>query len=627
MNRYPLWKYCLIAMISIIGVLYALPNAYGEDPAVQISAHSGVAIDKRALDKVDSALSAAKLIPFKVEHEGDKSALLRFDSVEKQLAAQDALTPLLGDDYTVALNLAPATPGWLTAIGAKPMKLGLDLRGGVHFLLAIDVATLLDKRVNGDVRNVRDELRTAKIRGAAVSRSKDDTIVVQFRSKDDYKAGMTQLRQGRFQDYKVLQKLETDSNRLKLVMTPLAIQNAQNNAIEQTTNILRNRINELGVSEPIVQRQGVDRISVDLPGVQDTARAKQILGGTASIELRLVDVEHDPDLAAESKKIPATTQLYQYENRAVLLEKRVVLSGTSITGAVSSMDQYGQPAVKVRLGGGNESSFYRITKQNIGRPMAMVFIETKLTPKQENGEMKFVHEKKERIISIATIRSALPNNFEVSGLHDTQESMNLALLLRSGALPAPITIVEESTVGPSMGKDNIAKGVLSVEIGFVFIILFMLVYYRFFGFAANAALLMNLVFLVAVMSLIGATLTLPGIAGILLTLGMAVDANVLIFERIREELRNGMTPQSSISAGFDRAFSTIIDANVTTLIAAVALFALGSGAVKGFAVTLSIGLLTSMFTAIMGTRAIINLAYGNRQVKDLSIGISTSKAS
>lgn len=621
MNRYPLWKYCLIAVITVLGILYALPNAFGEDPAVQISAGSGVTISAEVLQKIDTHLTDDNLSVKSVEQEGSRGALIRFNKVEDQLAAQDLLTQKLGEDFTVALNLAPATPDWLSAIGAKPMKLGLDLRGGVHFLLAIDVDSLIEKRTNGEVRNIREELRNAKIRGANVNSTKNNRIAIQFRDNGDYKAGVKLLKP-RFPDYEIAKDSNPDDNRLIFALTPMAIQNAQNYAVEQTTNILRNRINELGVTEPIVQRQGADRIAVDLPGIQDTARAKQILGGTASVELRMVDVEHDPHIAAETRKIPATAQLYQYKGSPLLLEKRVILSGTSITGAVASVDDYAQPSVQVRLGGGGESQFYRTTKKNIGHPMAIVFIETKLVPKTVDGKMTFTAEKREKIISVATIKSALSNNFQVTGLTDSQESMDLALFLRSGALPAPISIIEESTVGPSMGKDNIMKGVRSVEIGFALIVMFMLLYYRFFGFAADVALFMNLVFLMAVMSIIGATLTLPGIAGILLTLGMSVDANVLIFERVREELRNGMTCQSSINAGFDRAFSTIIDANVTTLIAAIALFALGSGAVKGFAVTLTIGLITSMFTAIMGTRAIVNLAYGSkRQVKKLSIGI------
>jgi len=499
--------------------------------------------------------------------------------------------------------------------------LGLDLRGGVHFLLAIDMNSLLEKRINGDIRNMREELRRTKIRGAHVSSDNNQHIIIQFQNSEDTKAGMKILKLN-FPDFDVTKEGNLDKNQLTLSLTPLAMQNIQNYAVEQTTNILRNRINELGVTEPIVARLGVDRISVDLPGVQDTARAKEILGGTASIELRLVDMSHDAEIAKQTNKVPTVSQLYNYHGSPILLEKRAVLSGTSITGAIASVDEYAQPSVEVRLGGGGESQFYRVTKKNIGRPMAIVFIETKLVPHVVAGTTKFTAQKRERIISVATIRSGLANNFRITGLTDSHEAMDLALFLRSGALPAPISIIEENTVGPSMGKDNIMKGVHSVEVGFLCIIAFMLLYYRFFGLAANLALFLNLVFLVAIMSLIGATLTLPGIAGILLTLGMSVDANVLIFERIREELRRGASCQSSINAGFERAFSTIIDANITTLIAAVALFALGSGAVKGFAVTLTIGLITSMFTAIMGTRALINLVYGRkRQVKKLSIGI------
>ena len=619
MHKYPRWKYWLIILVTLLGFIYALPNIYGEDPAVQISPHSGVVLDQHVLQRISTVLTNHDIRTKAVERETEASLLIRFFSVQDQLQAQDVLNATLGEHFTVALNLAPSTPAWLSAIGAEPMKLGLDLRGGVHFLLAIDVDTLLSKRISGDIRNLRDEFRTDKIRGATIAAQKDQHISIRLRHQSDISKAVKVIKT-RFTDYDIVHHHNTDDLRLSLVMTPSAIQNAENYAVEQTTMILRNRINELGISEPIVQRQGVDRISVDLPGIQDTARAKQILGGTATVEMHLVDIDNDPIVAAETKKSPINTQLYFHENRPVLLQKRVILSGDSITGAVGSVDQYGMPAVQIRLGGGGEAQFYRMTKQNIGNPMAITYVETKLTPKTVNGKMAFEQEKQEKIISIATIKSALGNNFQISGLHDSQEALNLGLLLRSGALPAPISIIEESTVGPSLGKVNIDKGVMSVEIGFALIVIFMLLYYRTFGLAADIALLMNLILLVATLSVLKATLTLPGFAAIVLTLGMAVDANVLIFERIREELRNGMSPQASISAGFDRALSTIIDANVTTLIAAVALFALGSGAIKGFAVTLTIGLVTSMFSAIMGTRAIIGLVYGGRNVKKLSIG-------
>ncbi len=620
MHKYPLWKYWLIAIIILLGFVYALPNLYGEDPAVQISAHSGVALDQPLEQRFSTVLTEHGIRSKIVEKETKTSLLIRFFSVQDQLKAQDLLNATFGENFTVALNLAPSTPAWLSSIGAKPMKLGLDLRGGVHFLLAIDIDTLLDKRVSGDIRNLRDEFRTEKIRGATIAAQKDHRIVIRLRSQEDLSKAVKVVKT-RFSDYEIVHNYNKKDLRLSLMMKPAAIQNAENYAVEQTTMILRNRINELGISEPIVQRQGVDRISVDLPGIQDTARAKQILGGTATVEMHLVDIDNDPIVAAETKKIPINTQLYFHEKRPVLLQKRVILSGDSITGAVGSVDQYGMPAVQIRLGGGGESQFYRTTKQNIGNPMAITYVETKLIPKVVNGKMEFEQNKQEKIISVATIKSALGNNFQISGLHDSQEAINLGLLLRSGALPAPISIIEESTVGPSLGEVNIDKGILSVEIGFALIVIFMFIYYRTFGLAADIALLMNLILLVAILSVLNATLTLPGFAAIVLTLGMAVDANVLIFERIREELRNGMSPQASINAGFERALSTIIDSNLTTLIAAIALFALGSGAIKGFAVTLTIGLITSMFSAIMGTRAIIGLIYDGRRVKKLSIGI------
>ena len=620
MNRYPWWKYGIIGIVSMLGILYALPNFFGEDPVVQVSAHQPNAFSEPVLHQLKQRLQDQRLAIKYIKIESSTQLLIAFNSIEDQLAAHDILMQTLGEHYTVALNLVPSTPPWLQAIGAKPMKLGLDLRGGVHFLLAIDIESLLEKRLQGDVRNIRDELRVAKIRGATVSSADHHRIMIQFRTHQDLKQGLKLLKP-RFVDYHVEPNAMMEHRYLSLVLTPAAITRMQVDAVEQTITILRHRVNELGVAEPIVQQQGIDRIAVDLPGIQDTARAKQILGGTASIELRLVDTDDDP-VMHRTHHVPASAQLYTYRGSTILLEKRVVLAGASITGAVASVDDYGQPSVQVRLGGGGESHFYRVTKQNIGRPMAIVFIETKLIPQTHADQLTFVAEKQEKIISVATIKSALANNFQITGLTDSQEAADLALFLRSGALPAPISVIEESTIGPSLGKDNIIKGVQSVAIGFGFIVAFMLIYYRFFGLAADLALFMNLIFLMAIMSMIGATLTLPGIAGILLTLGMSVDANVLIFERIREELRGGMSCQASIYAGFDRAFSTIVDANITTLIAALALFALGSGAVKGFAVTLTIGLLTSMFTAIMGTRAIINLVYGNkRQLQKLSIGI------
>ena len=618
MNKYPLWKYILIIIAIALGVIYALPNLYGEDPAVQISAHSGTQINQSTIDMVKATLNKYKLQDKSLTHETGSDVLIRFKDAESQLKAQDILKAVLGENYTVALNLASTTPSWLTSLGAYPMKLGLDLRGGVHFLLAIDTDSLTQRRINGDMRSIGNQLRENKVRYSGLTATKDNTIMIDFRNQSGLDSASTIIKSN-FPELQVVKSSENDNYQIKASMTPSAIIKAQDYAVDQTTTILRNRINELGVAEPVVQRQGINRISVDLPGVQDSARAKQILGGTATLEFHLVDVQHDAQQAANTGA-PIGTKLYAYEDQSVLLNNQIVLSGTSITGATASIAENGQPSVSIRLGGGGESLFYRITGENVGKPLAIVYVETKMNSKMVDGKLVFTPKKSEKVINVATIQSALGNNFQITGL-ERQEAQNLSLLLRAGALPAPISIIEESTVGPSLGKENIKMGVRSVELGFIFIVIFMILYYRLFGILADIALLLNLVFMFAVLSLIGTTLTLAGIAGIVLTVGMAVDANVLIFERIREELRNGMSPHAAIKAGYDKAFATIVDSNITTLIAAVALAGIGTGSIKGFAVVLIIGILTSMFTAITVTRAITYLVYGQRTIKKLSIGI------
>lgn len=618
MNKYPRWKYLLIVILVVLGAIYALPNIYGEDPAVQVSAHSGTQINQSTISTIQDALNKYNLKDKSIEQEDANDVLIRFNDADSQLKAQDILKAVLGDNYTVALNLASTTPTWLTKIGAYPMKLGLDLRGGVHFLLAIDTDSLVQRRINGDMRSIGNQLRDERIRYSGLSITKDNTIIIDFRNQQDLDQASATIKKN-FPELQVVKTNQQDEFLLTASMTPSAIIQAQDYAVDQTTTILRNRINELGVAEPVVQRQGTNRISVDLPGVQDSARAKQILGGTATLEFHLVDVQDDP-LQAANMGAPMGTKLYTYEGQPVLLKDQIVLSGTSITGAVASIGENGQPAVNIRLGGGGESLFYRITGENVGKPLAIVYVETKMNNKMVNGKLVMTPKKTERVINVATIQSALGNSFQITGL-EKQEAQNLSLLLRAGALPAPISIIEESTVGPSLGKENIKMGVRSVELGFIFIVVFMILYYRLFGILADIALLLNLVFMFAVLSLIGTTLTLAGIAGIVLTVGMAVDANVLIFERIREELRNGMSPHAAIKAGYDRAFSTIVDSNITTLIAAVALAGIGTGSIKGFAVVLIIGILTSMFTAITVTRAITHLVYGQRAIKKLSIGI------
>lgn len=618
MNKYPRWKYVVILVLIAIAFLYALPNLYGEDPAVQVSPHTGIEMTPSVIANIEKDLSANHINSVGVTQQGNY-LVIRFHDTDSQLKAQDLLRELLKDDYTVSLNLTPATPTWLSAIGANPMKLGLDLRGGVHLLLAIDTDTLLKQRLNGDMRAIGETLRNMHVRYTHLAMTKDNVILINFKSEDDLKSALKMVNT-HFPDLQVSQENENINNELALVMSPAAILEAEDYAASQTATILRNRINELGVAEPIVQRQGMNRIAVDLPGVQDSARAEQILGGTATVEFHLLDLTGDVAQAVTTGIAPVGSKLYNYEGRPVLLSNRVILSGTSITGAVASVSENGQPSVNVRLGGGGEAFFYRITGENIGKPLATVYVETKMIHTMVNGKDVFVPKKVERVINIATIQNALPNNFQITGL-DPEEAKNLSLLLRAGALPAPISIIEESTVGPSLGKENIKMGIMSVEIGFIAIVIFMLFYYSVFGIFADIALFLNLIFMFAVLSMINMTLTLTGIAGVVLTVGMAVDANVLIFERIREELRNGMSPHAAIKAGYERAFSTIVDSNLTTLIAAIALAGIGTGSIKGFAVVLIIGIMMSMFTAVTVTRAMTHAVFAGRNIKKLPIGI------
>jgi preprotein translocase subunit SecD len=618
-NRYPLWKNLLLLVIIILGFIYAAPNLYGEDPSIQVSGKNGVIATDRTLSQVQTVLQQQNL-PFKsITIPRQNILLARFNDTDTQLKASDILRAILGDGYTVALNIAPATPAWLSTIGAIPMKLGLDLRGGVHFLLDVDVGSVVLHRQQGNVSALTTSLRDKRIRYSDISLQKDNSVLLSFRDLNQKDAALDELRID-FPDLDFIDQSNGNTYQVVGKLNANGLQNIQQYTINQTMTTLRNRVNELGVSEAVVQQQGLDRVSVDLPGIQDTAHAKDILGGTATLEFRMVDTQHDAQNAAQGFAPPGST-LYTWEGRPVLLNNQVILTGTSITDASSSFDEAGRPSVNIRLGGGGESLFNRITAENVGNPMAVVYVETDFDNQMVNGKVVKIPKKTERIISIATIQSALGTNFQITGLTDQQESQNLALLLRAGALPAAINYEEERTVGPTLGQENIAKGILSVKIAMLIVIVFMALYYRLFGVIADIALVLNLVLLMSLLSLLGATLTLPGIAGIVLTLGMAVDANVLIFERIREELRNGNTPQASIYAGYERAFVTIVDANVTTLIVAMVLFGIGTDAVKGFAVTLTLGILTSMLSGIMMTRAMVNLVYGSRSVKKLSIGI------
>lgn len=619
LNQYPLWKNILLVLIFILGLIYAAPNLFGEDPAIQVSGVAGVQLSDQMLDQIIGDLTSNHLA-YKSAVLQKHNILVRFKDTDTQLKASSILKTALGDNYTVALNLAPSTPAWLTFFGAQPMKLGLDLRGGVHFLLNVDVNSVITHRQQGSASNITSSLHDAHIRYADIEVGNDNIISLIFRDANNRDAA-AQLIKTQYPDLIVNTDNRPGIFQLYAQLTPAALTQIQQNTIDQTMTTLRNRVNELGVSEAVVQQQGLDRVSVDLPGIQDTAHAKEILGGTATVEFHMVDQDHDPHNAQLTGVAPPGSRLYDYNGMPVLLKSEIILTGNSITDATAGYDDNGRPAVDITLGGGGESLFSRVTRENIGKLMAVIFVESKIQSQMVNGKSVNISRKSERVISVATIQSALGTRFQITGLSSQTESQNLALLLRAGALPATIGYEEERTVGPSLGQENIHKGVLSVEVGLIAVALFMTLYYALFGFVAVIGLAVDLVLLVALLSILGATLTLPGIAGIVLTVGMAVDANVLIYERIREELRNGLTPQAAIHAGYDRALVTIIDANVTALIVAMVLFGIGTDAVKGFAVTLTIGLLTSMFSAIMITRALINAIYGGRSVKKLAIGM------
>lgn len=619
LNKYPLWKNILLVVLVVIGFIYAIPNLFPEQPAVQISPVATVNTDMGTLNaKVEQLIKTGRIQP--ISQELDKQTIfLRFKNTDVQLKAKDILSATLGDDYTVAVNLLSSTPKWMQAIGALPMKLGLDLRGGVHFALEVDINSVIAQRMQGLMKNIGENLQQANIRYTELV-PVDQQLNLVFPDANSLNKAKSLLER-QFPEFLFTTQTVNQHYQLSLQWTEQGLTNLRQSAIDQTINTLRNRINELGVAEPIVQQQGRNRILVDLPGVQDIARAQQILGGTATIEFRLVDVTHDARTAQTSGVIPPDFELYHYQNQPVLLNKEIILTGNSITDSSTSFDESGRSAVSISLGGGGESYFHRITGENVGKPLAIVYVETKSITKTVNGELIHIPRKIERVISIATIQTALPPNFQVTGLTNTQEALNLSLLLRAGALPAPIYVVEQRTIGPQLGAENIHKGFISIVVGLILAIIFMAIYYGVFGVIADIALAMNVVLLVALLSLLGMTLTLPGMAGIVLTVGMAVDANVLIFERIREELRNGASPQASIHAGYDRALATIIDANVTTLIAALVLFGIGTGSIKGFAVTLTLGLLTSMLTGVMLTRALVNAWFGGRTIKHLPIGI------
>jgi preprotein translocase subunit SecD len=620
-NRYPLWKYLLILLVIMAAFIYALPNLYREYPAVQIMSTMVAPIDPQVVETAKAALQQANInYDEAILQNQSQKLLFRFNSTDEQFKAKEVLQSTLGQNYLVALNLFAATPAWLRDIGAMPMKLGLDLRGGVHFLMQVDVDSVVQQRIEGDLRSMGQTMRDERIRYGGITRKGDNQIYIQFRSADALEDAHSLLRR-KYNEF-TWEKETTDSNfTLRGTLSPAVFLQAKEETLEQAMNTLRNRVNELGVSEAIVQQQGDSRVVVDLPGIQDTAEAKNILGKTATLEFRMVDMENNANAVANGGAFAADSRLFAYQGQPILLKNQVVLRGSSIVAATSSYGEDGRPNVQVRLGGSGDSLFTKATAENVGKLMAVVFIDVKSVPKIENGKQVITYQTERRVISVATIQQALGNVFQITGLGSPNEAKTLALLLRAGALPAPVTIIEERQVGPSLGKQNIAMGVLSVEVGLALVVFFMAIYYGFMGIIADIALLLNLVLIIALLSLLGATLTLPGIAGIVLTLGMAVDANVLIFERIREELRRGVGVQASIHAGYKRAFVTILDANITTLIVMLILFGLGSGVVRGLAITVTVGLITSMFTAIALTRAIVNLIYGNRPLKHISIGI------
>ncbi|WP_028488866.1 protein translocase subunit SecD [Thiothrix lacustris] len=607
MNRYPLWKYLMIAVILLVGVIYSVPNFFPSEPAVQLSSKVDKTIDPATMQRFEQALQAKGLTIRASENNGQQ-ALFRFEDTDVQLKASEALKAAVGDEFIVALNLAPSTPGWLRSLNANPMFLGLDLRGGVHFLMEVDMKAALDKQIDRYEDEFRDFLREKDIKYLGIARE-GDTVLAKFRdaaSRDAAQAALSDEYRDNLQ-FTVPQ----GSTDLQASISQVAMLNIQKFALQQNITTLRKRVNELGVSEPVIQQQGTNRIVVQLPGVQDTARAKEILGATATLEFRLVDETNDAAQAQQSGRAPIGSQIYKERSGSpILLKRQVMLTGDYIIDASSGFDDNNRPAVHITLDGKGASRFSKVTGENQKKLMGVVFIETKIESKEIDGKQVKTSSTTQEVINVARIQEQLGKRFQITGLDSPKEARDLALLLRAGALAAPVYIVEERTVGPSMGKENIEKGFNSNLWGFIAVVLFMVIYYRVFGMISSVALAINGFFLFALLSMIQATLTLPGLAGIALTLGMAIDANVLINERIREELRAGASPQVAINVGYDRAWGTIIDSNLTTLIAGIALFLLGSGPIKGFAVVLCLGILTSMFSAVTVSRAMVNLVYG-----------------
>lgn len=612
LNKFPLWKNVLVLLVISLAVMFAVPNLFPDDPAIQIS-HENNPITDVDLGMATDALRAAD-----VDYFGDEvtdiGALIRFPDLEQQLRGKAVIEQTLPDGYIIALNLAATTPQWLQGMGATKMNLGLDLQGGVHFLMEVDMETALRRRMENILSTIRQELRAERIRSRSLELVGESEIELRFTDEESRSQARSIIRDG-YTDLQVQARESGDEYLLQLTMLPASIQQMEMDTIRANQTTIRNRVDSLGVSEPIVQQQGPNRIVVELPGVQDTAQAKRILQRIATLQFHL-----EANVGAPSTSF----EVYDYQGQSIRVDNDVILQGDRISNVRSALDQYGQPQVVINLDAQGGQQFNRITRENIGRPMDILLIETRTrTVVEEDADGNMVERQEtyeeRRLISHAVIRAALGREFVITGLSG-QEANDLSLLIRSGALAAPMYFIEERTVGPSLGAENIAQGAGAVLLGYLLVMSFMLYYYRLFGLAANLALMINIVLLVAIMSIIGATLTLPGIFGIVLTIGMAVDANVLIFTRIREEMVSGLSPQNAISSGFDRAFSTIVDANLTTFLVAMVLFTVGTGPVKGFAVTLMVGIMTSMFSAIMVTRFIVNTIYGGRAVKKLSIG-------
>ncbi len=615
MNRYPLWKNLLVIVITALGLFYALPNLYGEDPSVQITSKAGTLTTDNQ-QQVEQALKTAK-IDYSSAAIEDKILLVRFPDTDSQLHGLDAIRQSLGATFTAAMNLAPRTPAWMQSLGMKPMAKGLDLQGGVHFQLLVDLNAAAQGKMQRISNDIRGAMRAKLIRYEDVSMS-GDAITLTLSSPADL-TNARGLLAAQYPDLAVVSG--SAPNSLLASMAPQNVQELRQQAVEQNITTLRNRVNELGVSEPIVQQQGPSSIVVELPGVQDAAHAKDILGGTATLEFRLVDQTGNAQEAQQTNHVPLDDQLFTMRNSGgpVLLKRDVIASGDQLVNAQSGVSQEeGTPDVNVTLDSAAASKMGDTTRQNLGKPMAVLFIETKSETKMVDGQSVITHNKVYTVINVATIRGIFSKNFQITGLGG-DEAKDLAISLRAGSLAAPMDFIEERTVGPSLGAENIKQGFYAALLGFTLVVVFMALYYKVFGVIADFAVFMNLVLTVALLSLIQATLTLPGIAGIVLTLGMGVDANVLINERIREEVRNGNSPQAAIHAGYERAFATIVDAHVTTLIAAFMLFLFGTGPVKGFAVTLTLGIITSLFTAIMGTRSIVNGVFGGRKLNKLPV--------